>query len=184
MENLVQTNHDLRIIAALGLNREIGSKGELPWKIPEDLKHFYDLTSQLPIDTNIDPYKPYKPILLMGRKTYESIIRRLGKPLPNRLNLVLSGTQNFKDENVVTVNCLESAIDYIDSRTAWVIGGHELYEETLNEGLISVMELTLVKREFPEADTFFPEFNERDWHKQTLKTQSDYSFVRYIKLNK
>ena len=86
----------ISIIAAIGKNRELGKDNKLLWHISEDLKRFKQITSGHPV--------------IMGRKTFES----LGKPLPNRLNIVITRDINYKIEGVAVVNSLEKALECVE----------------------------------------------------------------------
>ena len=84
----------ITIIVAMGKNREIGADNQLLWHLPKDLKHFKELTSGHPI--------------IMGRKTYESI----GKPLPNRTNIVISRKNDWFEEGILIVGSIKEALKF------------------------------------------------------------------------
>ncbi len=133
----------------MGEKNEIGFENQLLWHLPKDLKHFKDLTSGHPI--------------IMGRKTYESI----GKPLPNRTNIVVSRKKDWFEEGILIVGSLKEAIKFakkIDEEV-FVIGGGNIYEQTMD--IVDKLEVTLVKADL-EADTFFPKIDEKIW-KKTMK---------------
>lgn len=131
-------------------NRVIGCDNRLPWRLPNDLKRFRRLTVGHPV--------------IMGRKTYESI----GKPLPGRTNIVVTRTRGYLAPGCAVVDSLEAALKAADEaphdppehREAFVIGGAELYAQTLP--LAQRIYLTLVHAEV-EGDTFFPEFDLSGW---------------------
>lgn len=125
----------IHVIAACGENRVIGKDGRMPWNIPEDLKHFKELTMGHTV--------------IMGRKTYESI----GKALPGRRNIVVSRTLQQLEGCEVT-DSLETALKCGDDEI-YIIGGESLYKETLP--LADILELTLVHAS-PLGDTYFPSF--------------------------
>ena len=134
-------NKKIALICALSENNNvIGNKGEIPWHIPEDFKIFKELTSGCPI--------------IMGRKTWDSLPK---KPLPNRVNIVISSTQRDEYQNwacdmktaVLYPKLIENSSEYI-----WLIGGQRVYEEGLE--ICDELHLSFVKGEF-EGDTFFPE---------------------------
>lgn len=129
------------MIAAIGKNRELGKANQLLWHIPEDLKHFKEKTS--------------RKAVIMGQKTFDSI----GKPLPDRLNVVLSNDPNFKADNIVISNSIDDAVaiaaDY--SGEVFVIGGGSIYKQFMDKA--DKLYLTLVDKEY-DADVFFPEYNE------------------------
>ena len=99
------------IVAISEKNRVMGKKGGLPWYIPEDLRKFKTLTTGHPI--------------IMGRKTFESI----GRPLPNRTNIVITRDSTFHQEGIVVVSSLEMAIhkaQEVESKELFIIGGCEI----------------------------------------------------------
>ena len=123
------------IIAALNENRVIGKDGKLPWHISDDLKRFKSLT--------------VGHTVLMGRKTYESI----GKPLPNRRNVVITSGQISEIE---TYNSIEIALERLkDEEKIFVIGGGTIYAQLLDKA--DCLYLTIVHNKI-EGDTYFPEY--------------------------
>ena len=98
----------MTIVVAMGSNNEIGKENQLLWHLPKDLKHFKDLTSGHPI--------------VMGRKTYESI----GKPLPNRTNIVVSRKKDWFEEGILIVGSLKEALKFAKKidENFFVIGTH------------------------------------------------------------
>lgn len=130
----------------MGNHREIGKENQLLWHLPKDLKHFKNLTSGHPV--------------IMGRKTYQSI----GKPLPNRTNIVVSGKKDWFEEGILIVGSIKEAIKFAKKidEDVFIIGGGTLYEQTLN--LADRLEITVVDASL-DADTFFPEINSGIWKK-------------------
>jgi dihydrofolate reductase len=127
----------MKAIAAMSLNRVIGRDGKIPWHLAEDFRWFKRATTG--------------GAVLMGRKTFES----LGRPLPNRLNLVVS-RQGGEVAGAETVRDLEAFQPRTYApREIWVIGGAEIYRQLLPR--CTDLYLTVVRREL-EGDTFFPEF--------------------------
>lgn len=125
--------------------RGIGKKNALPWYIPDDLKRFRKLTTGHAV--------------IMGRKTFESILQRNGKPLPNRTNIVVTRDPNFKSEECVVVHSLEEALEKakkIEKQEIFVIGGGQIFEQTIDKA--DRLYVTLVDAEF-EADVFFPDYS-------------------------
>lgn len=139
----------ISIIAAIGKKRELGKNNKLLWHIPEDLKRFKKLTSGHAV--------------IMGRKTFESV----GRPLPNRLNIIVTRDHNFtisarpcKDGQVFICYSLEQAIEIASQKyknEIFIIGGGEIYRQAIK--LMDKLYLTVVDKEFPEADTFFPDYS-------------------------
>ena len=137
----------ISIIAAMGRNRAIGYKNTLPWRLPADLQRLKQLTLGHHI--------------LMGRKTFESI----GRPLPGRTSIIITRQKDFQAEGCLIAHSLGEAIDLAKShgeQEAFIIGGAEIYAQALS--IADRMYLTLVDAE-PEADAFFPEFDENLWEK-------------------
>ncbi len=136
---------EIIILAAIAeKNRVIGKDGKLPWYISEDLKRFKRLTTGHAV--------------LMGRKTFESIVERLGKPLPERRNIVLTSKSFAHYPEVETYPSIESALEAISSeKKIFVIGGERVFKETLQ--MADGLELTIVEGDY-EGDAFFPEYEE------------------------
>ena len=132
----------LSIVAAIGKHRELGKNNALLWDIPEDMRHFRELTTGHTV--------------LMGQKTYESI----GRPLPNRRNIILTIDKSFTAEGCIICYSLEEALAKareIEPEEAFVIGGGSVYAQALP--FAERLYLTLVDGAF-EADVFFPEYPE------------------------
>lgn len=134
-------------IVAASQNGAIGVKGDLPWHIPEDLKFFKDKTKG--------------SVIVMGRKTYDS----LGKPLPNRLNIVVSRSAKPSDfpEAVMLFSDITAAVEAakIAGREkgldeVFIVGGSEIYKQTLKLGLVNRIYLTRIHTEV-DGDAFYPD---------------------------
>ena len=163
----------LHMIYARARNGVIGNLGQLPWHLPEDLAHFKRTTLGCPV--------------IMGRKTFESILASLGKPLPGRSNIIVSRNTQFKADGCITVNSLEAAIAACATAAeAFVIGGGEIYRQALP--LASRIYLTQIDADF-EGDASFPEFGEAGWREvaRTVLPAGEagfahaYAFVTYEK---
>jgi dihydrofolate reductase len=149
-------------IAAMALNRVIGAGNKLPWHIPEELKWFKQMTTG--------------QVVIMGRKTFESIIERLGKPLPNRETIIVSRS-GFAHPGTRTVRRLdEISLDPADPRRHFITGGAELYTAALP--LCSDLYLTLIQREVP-GDAFFPLFESDFTLFATLSEAPDFKVLHY-----
>jgi len=113
--------------------------------------------------------------VVMGRKTYEEI----GRPLPGRITLVVTNTQNYDNQGCVTVKSLQEAIEFAKGRTLFVAGGAALYQEALP--LAELLYLTEIDMEI-EGDVFFPEFDVNQYQR-TVVGKLDYEcechFVKY-----
>lgn len=160
----------ITIVVAMGAKNEIGFENQLLWHLPKDLKHFKDLTSGHPI--------------IMGRKTYESI----GKPLPNRTNIVVSRKKDWFEEGILIVGSIKEAVKFakkIDEEV-FIIGGGAIYEQTMD--VVDKLEVTLVKADL-KADTFFPKIDEKIWkktseicHEKDEKNAYDFCFRTFEKI--
>ncbi len=137
----------ISLIAAIGKNNELGKENKLLWSLPADMKHFKDITTLHTV--------------IMGRKTFESI----GKPLPNRRNIVITKNVNYKKEGVEVTNSLAGALDLIknNNEEIFIIGGGELYKETMP--VADKLYITHIDAEDKDADTFFPEIIPIVWNK-------------------
>lgn len=127
-------------------NRGIGAANQLMWHLPRDLKHFKSITSGHPV--------------IMGRNTYESI----GKPLPNRTNIIVSTRKDWFEEGILIVGSLKEALKFakkIDDEL-FIIGGGKIYEQTID--IADKIELTVVEGNF-NAEVFFPKMDAKMWNK-------------------
>lgn len=160
--------NELSIIAAMSENKVIGKNGKLPWRLSEDLKRFKQLT----LDKTV----------IMGRKTYESI----GKPLGERLNIVITRQQGYVAPRCLVWNSLTDFLTRIPIKEeVMILGGSEIFAEAMP--FVNKMYITEVHTKI-EGEVCFPEFdlNEwkptfRKWHKADDKNDYDYSFVDYTK---
>jgi dihydrofolate reductase len=135
----------ISMIVAMAKNRAIGKDNQLLWHLPADLQYFKRITMGKPI--------------LMGRKTYQSI----GRPLPGRVNIVVSRDKTFAPEGVVVVRSIEQALKAASEHDdVMIIGGSSFYEQMLP--MTDMLYVTQVHQPF-EADAFFPELNSQDWEK-------------------
>lgn len=133
----------ISIIVAIARNGVIGSGNNLIWHISEDLRRFKAITTGHPV--------------VMGRKTYESI----GRPLPNRTNVVITRQSDFKAEGCVVVHSLQEAIQqFAEDEEVFIIGGGSIYAEALP--LTKRIYLTEVDADY-EGDTYFPQWDRSSW---------------------
>ncbi len=132
----------ISIIACLGKNNAIGRDNKLLWHIPDDLKHFKKITTG--------------NVIVMGRKTYESI----GKPLPNRTNIIITRDKQYRADGCLIKHSLDKIIEeaktYKD-KEIFIIGGGQIYEQALP--YTDKLYLSIVDDK-PDADTFFPDYSE------------------------
>jgi dihydrofolate reductase len=155
----------ISIVAAVAKNGVIGAKNDLPWYLPEDLKRFKQLTTGKTV--------------LMGRKTFESILARLGKPLPNRDNVVITRNKEYKvPEGVFTHTDVATALRNHGSADIYVIGGGELFSQTIDKA--DVLHITHVDKEV-EGDVFFPAIDPNKWRLVDEEKHEGYSFATYQK---
>jgi len=149
----------IALIAGLTKNRIIGKDRSLPWHIPEDLRNFKRLTSGHTI--------------IMGRKTYESI----GRPLPNRNNIVVSRTMEAAD-GIEVCSSFEAAMDKAGQKEGdtFIIGGTSMFAEGLT--VADTLYLSWIKKDY-EGDTYFPAFDINDWEMTEEKDFDDFVFTAY-----
>jgi dihydrofolate reductase len=153
---------NVSLFAAMGKNRELGFGNNLPWHLPDDLKRFKEFTRGHAV--------------IMGRKTHESI----GRALPDRKNIIITRNADYQAPGCIVVNSLPAAFAAAENDPEiFVIGGGEIYKLALPYA--DKLYLTSVDTE-READTFFPEFDEKEW--SIIKEESHpadekhlYSFV-------
>lgn len=174
----------LSIISAIANNNEIGRKNELLCNLPIDMKHFKEITTGHPV--------------IMGQKTFESLGTSkegfLGRPLPNRRNIVLTLDTNFKREDVevyYSIESLEKAINETlgEDEEAFIIGGGQIYKLFINKA--NKLYITHVNASFLDADTYFPNIDKDKWqiinedkHEKDAKNIYDTNFVIYKRINK
>lgn len=166
------TQPRISIIVAAAENNAIGKNNQLLWHLPNDLRFFKQTTTGFPI--------------IMGRKTYESV----GKPLPNRRNILITRQPDYQAEGVETVHSLDEAIALATQQEAneiFIVGGAEIYREALP--LTDRIYLTRVHAEIP-GDTHFPEFDTGIWrqtaqeHRQADEKHAySYSFMIYDRVS-
>lgn len=154
----------LSIIVAMSSNRVIGVNNTLPWHLSEDLKYFKALTTNHTI--------------IMGRKTYESV----GRPLPNRRNIVISRNVGVLYEGTEIVHSIDEAFSISkNDNEVFVIGGSKIYEQVL--GLVDHLYITEIKKSFL-GDAYFPEIDKAKWTEFSRKDHVasdglEFSFVKY-----
>ncbi|HEY8341737.1 MAG TPA: dihydrofolate reductase [Calditerricola sp.] len=153
------------LVAAMGRNRVIGKAGGLPWHLPADLARFRRLTTG--------------KVVLMGRKTFEAI----GRPLPHRVNVILTRRRDWRPEGGTVVHSLAEALARFGGEDLYVIGGAAVFRQFLP--LADRMHLTHIEAEV-DGDTWFPPFDEAEWavvakEKGPKDAQNpyDYWFVEY-----
>lgn len=163
----------ISLIAAIGKNNELGKNNTLLWKLPADMKYFREVTSRHPV--------------IMGRKTFESI----GKPLPNRQNIVITRDKNYLRDGVDIAHSLDEALSsarrvLAEKKEIFIIGGAEIYKQAMS--IADRLYITRIDAEDESADVFFPEiiptvWNEisREEHTKDEKNIFSYTFLIYEK---
>ena len=143
----------MEIVVAMTNNNVIGQNGDMPWHLPADLAHFKKLTSGHAI--------------VMGRRTWESI----GRPLPNRVNIVITRKVDYEAEGATVVHSLKDGVTAAGDHRLFVIGGGEIYKEALP--LSSCLHITRLNTRL-EGDTYFPEIDESArWCKNSVNRPAD-----------
>jgi len=165
----------LTIIVATDRDRGIGIDNRLPWRLPEDLAHFKQVTTGHPI--------------IMGRKTFESI----GRPLPGRRNIVITRNPAWRHDGVECVSSIQEAVALVQQpiavqgnleTNAFVIGGAEIYLQALP--FCEQLLITEIDKVF-DCDTFFPAFDEHAWSEKARQAyhseynDCNYAFVTYVR---
>lgn len=161
------------IIAAVAENNTIGKDNRLLWRLPADMKFFKD--------------KTLDHCIITGRKNYESIPEKF-RPLPGRVNIIVTNNREYYQQGAVTVNSIEDAIaeaKLLNETEAFIIGGGEIYKQTI--GIADEMWVTKVHKEF-EGDTAFPEIDKNVWNETVFqkferdeKHNYDFTIYHYTK---
>jgi dihydrofolate reductase len=151
----------ITLVVAKAANNCIGNASKLPWRIPEDAKHFRDCT--------------IGKTVLMGRKTWESLPPKF-RPLPNRKNVVVTRDQSFMAEGAIVFHDLQEALQALKDEEVCIGGGAEIYKECLP--FANKIELTQIHKEY-DGDTFFPEINLSEWKVTKEDKRDGFSFLTY-----
>ena len=156
----LKNNPKISLISSLSAkSRAMGKDNQLLWKIPYDLKQLRKLTTG--------------HVIIMGRKTYESI----GRPLPNRTNIILTRDKDWGADGCVVVHSIDEALKVArekEKEEIFIFGGEDIFRQTI--GIADKLYLTIVDDE-PEADTFFPDYSEFD--KIIKQEECEYDGLRY-----
>lgn len=169
MATTIQAKPRIALIAAMAANRVIGYGNKMPWHLPADLRHFKQLTMAKPV--------------IMGRKTFESIGN---KPLPMRVNIVVSRDPNYQPNGVVIARDLNQALKIAEGHAAeeiMIMGGASIYEQALP--IADRLYLTFIQLNVP-GDAYFPDLSKHRWreissesHTPDAENPYNYSFVVY-----
>lgn len=155
------------VVAATANSLGIGKKGDLPWKIAEDMNYFKKLTTTIVSDKIHSSSLNKMNAVIMGRKTYESIPIKF-RPLAGRLNVILSKNENLRKtmdipENVIVSKSLSDALELLSTEEfkdivsdIFVIGGGQIYTESIHSSYCSKIYLTEILTDILDLDTFFP----------------------------
>lgn len=161
----------IAFIVARAENDVIGSRNDLPWYLPDDLKRFKELTTGHTV--------------VMGRKTFDSIVSRLGHPLPNRVNIVVTRQEDFQYDGVTTLHDVDEIAKL--SGDVYVIGGAELYRATFH--MADTLYITEVLAEI-SGDTYFPVVKPSEWrevarehHDKDEQHFAAFDFVQYERIH-
>ena len=163
----------ISIIVAIAKNGVIGKGGDLPWKLSDDLKHFAKIT------------RSHK--VIMGRKTYESILKRLGHGLPDRENIVITSQDNFDAPGCTVAKSVDEIIKKFsdNEEEVFIIGGAEIYKQLLPK--TSKLYITEVSADC-EGDVYFHAGLEESWkmvsseqHERDEKNSYDFVFQEFIR---
>jgi dihydrofolate reductase len=158
----------LTIVVATDASGGIGINNTLPWKLPEDLAHFKRVTTGHPI--------------IMGRKTFDSI----GRPLPNRRNIVITRDASWQREGVDAVGSVEAALALAGDERACIIGGAQIYAAAMD--MVDELIVTEIGQTFA-CDAFFPAIDQQTWQEVARDTHHsdsngfDYAFVTWQRKN-
>ncbi|MFC4892371.1 dihydrofolate reductase [Pseudofrancisella aestuarii] len=161
----------ISLIVAYDKNHGIGKENTLPWKLSEDLKNFKKITEN--------------NYIIMGRKTFDSI----GRPLPNRKNIILTRDKEYKRDNCLVINDVQNVLNFAKSKPHYeifVIGGAQIYRQFVN--LADRLYITEVDTEMTDLDAFFPEWDKSKYerigyreYKKDDKNQFNFTFSVFEK---
>ncbi len=154
----------IAIIAAISINNTIGLNNKIIWNINKDKQFFKTITMGHTI--------------VMGRKTYESI---LCKPLNNRTNIILTRNMNYVAQKCIIFNDIQSMLCFVKKyQKIFIIGGGEIYQQTIN--IADTLYITHINNYY-KGDTFFPIIDKKKWSLQYIYYKNSYySFVKYSKI--
>ncbi len=160
------------LIVAMDRKQGIGKDNDLMWHLPRDMKFFKSMTEN--------------QVVIMGRKNYDSIPEKY-RPLPNRLNVIITRNSEFQAEGCTVFHSLQEAFDSLQNektRKLFIIGGGEIYKLAMSMQCVDQMYITHVDGTF-DADTFFPEFDAKEWETEELMSQPvdedhAYSFKTFL----
>jgi dihydrofolate reductase len=159
------------LVAAVADNGVIGRDGGMPWHFPEDMAHFKRTTTGHPV--------------ILGRKTYESVVDALGEPFPGRTSVVLSSRELDLPDGAVLAHSVAEAVERAEAvaaergvETVYVVGGARVYEQFLPRA--TRMILTEIHESY-EGDTRFPDWDDSAWAETDRETGERFDFATYVR---
>lgn len=168
----------VKLIVAKALNDVIGKDNDLIWHLPADMRFFTQTTKG--------------HIVIMGRRNWDSIPLKY-RPLSERINVVITRNPDFKSPDCLSFQSIEAALDHFkdqNNRDIFIIGGGQIYHESLAKNLVDEMFVTHINQAF-EGDTWFPEIDPEKWskeelisHKKDEKNAHDFTVYRYTRTEK
>jgi len=157
----------ISFVVAVAKNGVIGSHNALPFYIPEDLKHFKEITTGHTV--------------LMGKNTFDSIMKQLGKPLPNRKNVVITRHMDYQvPEGVMVYHDLETALKELEPTTdeLMIAGGGQIYQQLWDMGKVDKLYITHVHKEV-DGDVMFPNLDLSKWKKVSEDKHEEFTWAVY-----
>jgi dihydrofolate reductase len=148
----------ITVLAAVGANLAIGRDGNMPWHLPEDLAHFRAITMG--------------HVMVMGRKTYDSI----GRALPGRRTIVITRQPGWHAPSVEVAHSLPEALALAGPADVFVVGGSDVYRQAMP--FADQMLLTEIEQS-PEGDAFFPTYSPDEWRETARERHQGFAFVTY-----
>ena len=161
----------ISLIVAFAKNNVIGKDGKIPWNIEGEQSRFKELTTN--------------NIVIMGRKTFEEIYQKLQKPLPNRINIIVSTKKDYQVKDAIVVHSIEELLEELkkyDTNDVYIIGGDSIYKQMLP--YCDTAHVTKIDRAY-EADTYFPNLDEMNEWEITADSDEQvyfdltYHFLKY-----
>ena len=158
--------NNLNIIVAMTADGVIGLNGKIPWYISDDLKNFKRITTGNGGN-----------VVIMGKSTYESI----GKPLVNRVNIVVSKTlkeRPFRNSNIIVEPSLTDALNFAEQldKDIFLIGGRQIYTQGLP--IVDTMYITQIKKNY-QGNIYFPKFNKDNWSVEKIQEHPEFELFLY-----
>ena len=155
---------EIKLIAAKNIDGAIGKEGEVPWDVAGEQKHFKEETIGSPV--------------IMGSNTFDSIMNKIQKPLPDRTNIVLSQSRAGLDyPNVSFVKSIDNALQVASNQSeeVYIIGGESVYEQFI--GMADEMILSIVEEEVEDADAYFPTFDVGNWRVSKREDKGEFEVI-------